>query len=263
MRHAVRLFLLFSLFLGSCMPAAANSAPESQTLIVFAAASLTDAFTEIGKNFEAKNPDVTLTFNFAGSQSLRTQIEEGAPADVFASANKTEMEMLVSGAHVEEDTPQIFLQNKLVVILPASNPAGLSRLEDLVNTGIKFVIAAEEVPVGKYTRQALDLMNGPFGTDFKDKALANVVSNEDNVRQVVAKVQLGEADAGIVYTSDVVAAPDLKTVEIPTDLNIIAEYPIAKLSQSSHADLADAFITFVLSDEGQSVLEKWGFSPVP
>ena len=263
MRHAVRLFLLFSLFLGSCMPAAANSAPEPQTLIVFAAASLTDAFTEIGKNFEAKNPDVTLTFNFAGSQSLRTQIEEGAPADVFASANKTEMEMLVSGAHVEEDTPQIFLQNKLVVILPASNPAGLSRLEDLVNTGIKFVIAAEEVPVGKYTRQALDLMNGPFGTDFKDKALANVVSNEDNVRQVVAKVQLGEADAGIVYTSDVVAAPDLKTVEIPTDLNIIAEYPIAKLSQSSHADLADAFITFVLSDEGQSVLQKWGFSPVP
>jgi molybdate transport system substrate-binding protein len=233
---------------------------EPQTLVIFAAASLTDAFTEIGKKFEVEHPGVAVTLNFAGSQALRTQIEEGAPADVFASANKTEMDALVAGAHIKEGTPQIFLSNKLVVILPAENPARLEQLQDLARPGIKLIFAAEEVPVGNYTRQVLDLMNGSFGTDFKDKVLANVVSNEDNVRQVIAKVQLGEADAGIVYTSDAVAIPDLKTIEIPAELNVIAEYPIAALTQSDHTELVDAFIAYVLSDEGQSILQKWGFA---
>ena len=234
---------------------------EPVSLHVFAAASLTDAFTEIGNNFEVANPGVTVTFNFAGSQALRTQIEEGAPADVFASANKTEMDNLITSTHVAQDAPQVFLSNKLVVILPADNPAGLEKLEDLAKPGIKLVLAAEEVPVGKYARQALDAMNGQFGTDFKDKVLANIVSNEDNVKQVVAKVQLGEADAGIVYTSDAVAAPELQTIEIPAQLNVIANYPIAPLTQSAHADLATAFINYVLSPEGQAVLQKWGFAP--
>ena len=123
-------------------------------------------------------------------------------------------------------------------------------------------MAAEEVPVGKYARQALDAMNGQFGSDFKDKVLANVVSNEDNVKQVVAKVQLGEADAGIVYTSDAVAAPDLRTIEIPTELNVIAQYPIAPLVDSASSDLANTFVAYVLSAEGQAVLQKWGFAPV-
>ncbi len=104
-------------------------------------------------------------------------------------------------------------------------------------------------------------MNGQFGSDFKDKVLANVVSNEDNVKQVVSKVQLGEADAGIVYTSDAVAAPDLKTIEIPAELNVIAKYPIAALTKSANPDLAKAFIDYVLSPEGQAVLQKWGFTP--
>jgi molybdate transport system substrate-binding protein len=171
------------------------------------------------------------------------------------------MDALVAGAHVSEGTPQVFLNNKLVVILPENNPAALEKLEDLANSGIKLVFAAEEVPVGKYSRQALDRMNGQFGSDFKDRVLANVVSNEDNVRQVVAKVQLGEADAGIVYTSDAVAAPELKTIDIPTELNVIAEYPIATLAQSANTDLADAFIAYVLADHGQAVLKKWGFLP--
>ena len=259
MRRMPHLVLLFVLFLASCTPAGVASS-EPRILVVFAAASLIDAFTEIGKNFEAEHPGVNVTFNFGGSQALRTQIEEGAPADVFASANKTEMDTLVAGAHIKEGTPQIFLSNKLVVILPASNPAALTKLEDLSRSGIKIIFAAEEVPVGIYTRQALELMNGPFGTDFKDKVLANVVSNEDNVRQVVAKVQLGEADAGVVYTSDAVAAPDLLTIEIPAEFNVIAEYPIAALIQSNHTDLADAFIAYVLSNEGQSILQKWGFA---
>ena len=244
------------------VPPTATPEPEPQTLTVFAAASLTDAFTEIGAAFDAANPGVTATFNFAGSQTLRTQVEEGAPADVFASANSKEMETLVTGTFVGADVSQVFLSNKLVVILPADNPAALKKLEDLANPDIKIVLAAEEVPVGKYARQALDLMDASFGTGFKDKVLANVVSNEDNVKQVVTKVQLGEADAGIVYTSDAIAAPDLKTIEIPADLNLIAKYPIAPLSKSENADLAAKFIEYVLSAEGQAILAKWGFAPI-
>ena len=262
MKGFLYLTLLLAILLAGCAPAAtASSAPEPRTLNVFAAASLTDAFTELGKNFEVANPGVAITFNFAGSQALRTQIEEGAPADVFASASKTEMDTLVTDGFVVQGTPQVFLNNKLVVILPADNPAALTTLEDLAKPGIKIVLAAEEVPVGKYARQALDQMAGQFGTDFKDKVLANVVSNEDNVKQVVSKVQLGEADAGIVYTSDAVAAPDLKTVEIPAELNVIAQYPIATLKKSAYANLATAFIEYVISSEGQSVLQKWGFAP--
>jgi len=261
MRMKQVLSVLLTLFLVSCAPSASNPVAETQTLHVFAAASLTDAFTEIGENFEAANPGVRVTFNFAGSQALRTQIEEGAPVDVFASANKTEMDTLVTEKFVVQGAPQVFLNNKLVVILPANNSAGLTKLEDLAGVGLKLVLAAEEVPVGKYTRQALDQLNGQFGSGFKEKVLANVVSNEDNVKQVVAKVQLGEADAGIVYTSDAVAAPELKTIEIPAELNVIAQYPIAPLTKSAHADLGTAFIEYVLSSGGQSILLKWGFAP--
>jgi molybdate transport system substrate-binding protein len=264
MKHFFRLAPLFVLVITGCSPAAmpSVSAPETRTLNVFAAASLTDAFTEIGKDFEGANPGVAVTFNFAGSQALRTQIEEGAPADVFASANKTEMDNLITGTFVRQNAPQIFLNNRLVVILPADNPAMLEKLDDLARRNIKLVLAAEEVPVGKYTRQALDQMNRQFGSDFKDKVLANVVSYEDNVKQVVAKVQLGEGDAGIVYTSDAVAVPDLKTIEVPLELNVVASYPIAPLAKSPNADLARAFIEYIVSPDAQAVLQKWGFAPV-
>jgi molybdate transport system substrate-binding protein len=260
MKRLLSLILLLTLFLAACR-SAATTVPEERMLTVFAAASLTGAFTEIGANFEAANPGVTVTFNFAGSQALRTQIEEGAPADLFASASGKEMDILIPGSFVADGVSQVFLNNKLVVILPADNPAGLEKLEDLARPGVKLVLAAEEVPVGNYARQALDLMNGSFGADFKDKVLVNVVSNEDNVKQAVAKVQLGEADAGIVYTSDAVAAPELKTIEIPTELNVIAKYPIAPLANSENAELAAAFVEYVLSPDGQAILQKWGFAP--
>ena len=237
-------------------------APEPRTLTVFAAASLTDAFTGIGAAFDVAHPGVTTTFNFAGSQALRIQIEEGAPADVFASASGKEMDALVTGAFVTAGTAQIFLTNQLVVILPAENPAALEKLEDLAKPGLKLVLAAEEVPVGKYARQALDLMEASFGRGFKDKVLANVVSNEDNVKQVVAKVQLGEADAGMVYISDSVAAPELKPIEIPADLNVIAKYPITSLAKTGNVELAAEFVKYVLSADAQAVLTKWGFAPI-
>lgn len=260
MKPFISIFLLLGLSLAGCGPVVPATA-DPVTLNVFAASSLTDAFTEIGKNFEAANPGVTVTLNFAGSQALRTQIEEGAPADVFASASGKEMDTAVEGKFVLDGVKQVFLSNQLVVILPADNPAGLEKLEDLANPEIKIVLAAEEVPVGNYARQALELMNGLLGADFKDKVLANVVSNEDNVKQVVSKVQLGEADAGIAYVSDIVASPDLKIIEIPTELNVIAKYPIAPLVASENAKLALAFVDYVLSSEGQVVLQKWGFAP--
>jgi molybdate transport system substrate-binding protein len=237
-------------------------APErSVRLTVFAAASLTGAFTEIGAAYEAAHPEVAVRFSFAGSQTLRTQIEAGAPVDVFAAANNKEIEALVAGGMVSADAPKVFLSNKLVAILPPKNPAALQTLQDLASPGIKLVLAAEEVPVGNYARQAFEKMNASFGASFSERVLANVVSNEDNVKQVVAKVQLGEADAGIVYTSDAIAASDLMTIEIPSHLNVIATYPIAPLIGSAHRIQAADFVEFVLSPEGQAILKKWGFAP--
>src|SRR6185436_10293622 len=188
--------------------------------------------------FEAANPGVMVKFNFGGSQTLRTQIEQGAAADVFASANQKEMDALIADKLVGADTATIFLTNQLVVIMPASNPAGLKTLSDLSKPGLKLVLAAKEVPVGNYALQVLDKLDIALGNGFKDKVLANVVSYENDVKQVVAKVQLGEADAGIVYLSDLVAAPELQRIDIPVENNVIAKYPVAALSTSPNADLA-------------------------
>ncbi len=282
MKRSILLVVLLAALLPACrqVPAAAPTptipAPptatqipptatlEPRTLTVFAAASLTDSFTEIGKSFEAAHPGVTVTINFAGSQTLSTQLTEGAVADVFASANHTEMDKLVSANLVEQGGPQDFLTNKLIVVLPADNPANVQTLQDLARSGLKLILAADTVPAGKYARQILDNMakDPTFGQDFKTKVLANVVSNENDVKQVVAKVQLGEADAGIVYLSDSVAAPELKTIEIPVDYNVIAKYPIAALKDAPQPALATDFITYVLSPDGQATLKKWGFTPV-
>ena len=235
---------------------------EGRTLTVFAAASLADAFTEIAQNLETLYPGIKIDFYFAGSQALRTQIELGADTDVFASANTIEMDVLVGEEFVQPGTPQIFVTNQLVLILPPKNPANVSSLEDLENSGLKLILAADEVPVGRYSRQVLENLNALYGGDYKDKVLMNVVSNEDNVKQVVTKVQLGEADAGIVYISDAYAAPELKSVPIPAKYNVSAQYPIAALIITSQPDLAAEFIAYVLSEDGQAIMRKWGFTSV-
>lgn len=163
---------------------------------------------------------------------------------------------------VTPDAPQIFLTNQLVVIMPKDNPAAIVSLEDLRKPNLKLVLAAEEVPAGRYARQVLENLKSMFGSYYKDQVLTNVVSNEDNIRQAVTKVQLGEADASIVYVSDVVAVPELQQIEIPAGFNVIAEYPIAPLAHSANQDLASQFIAYVLSPAGQATLEKWGFTPV-
>lgn len=244
----------------------AAAGPAPRTLRVFAAASLSDAFTELGRLLERQRPGLALRFSFAGSQQLAAQLDQGAAADVFASADGRAMDHardagLLAGAAVP------FARNRLVVIVPRTNPARIQRLQDLVRGGVKFVIGADAVPVGHYSRTVLaNLSRDPsFGADFATRALRNVVSEEENVKSVVGKVQLGEADAGIAYRSDVTAnvARFVRVIEIPEGANVIAAYPIARLKGSgAAADDADAFVRLVLSPEGRGVLQRHGFLPV-
>jgi molybdate transport system substrate-binding protein len=248
-----RTILVFALVLSL---SACGSPTENITLTVFAAASLTEAFGEIVTAFETTHPEVEVTLNFAGSNTLRAQIEQGAQADVFASANTKEMDTLVASGLVLAVAPRTFSTNRLVVITPEDNPAGLDTFDDLAHPDLKLVLAAEEVPIGRYTRLVLE----NAGPDFKAQVLENTASNETTVKQVLAKVQLGEADAGVVYASDAVAAPDLPVIEIPPKWNVLAEYPIAPLKNALHPELTDVFVAFVLSPQGQVILQKWGFT---
>ena len=260
MKRFIFRVVLVALILSACTGTRSN--PEPQTLTVYAAASLTDAFTEMGKAFEGSHPGVIVAFNFGGSQNLRTQIEQGAPVDVFASANDKEMAALITQKMIQAGAPKVFLTNQMVVILPKENSAGIVSLEDLGKPGLKLVLAAEDVPAGRYAREILKKLSTMFGAEYMDRVLANVVSNEDNIRQAVTKVQLGEADASIVYVSDAVAVPDLQNIEIPPEMNVVAQYSIARLAEAANPELADDFIEYVLSVEGQATLKTWGFTPV-
>jgi len=248
---------------GAATGSTAGAAAETVTLNVFAAASLTEAFREIGAQVSADNPGVEVVFNFAGSNQLATQIGQGAPADVFASANKTQMNAAIDSGRIVSGTQQTFARNRLVVVTPGDNPAGITALADLGKPGVKLVLAAKEVPVGQYVLDFLDkaAADETFGTAYRDAVLANVVSYEENVRGVLTKVALGEADAGIVYSSDVAASGEgeVGQIDIPDALNTIAMYPIAVLGDSAHPELAQAFVDAVLSADGQGVLRKYGF----
>jgi molybdate transport system substrate-binding protein len=237
--------------------------PAEATLTVFAAASLTDAFNEIGRAFEAANPGVTVAFNFAGSNQLATQIAEGAPADVFASANQAQMDAAVESGRIDPGAATIFAANRLVVVLPADNPAGIAALPDLAKPDTLIVLAAEEVPVGRYSLEFLDKASADpaFDAGFKEAVLGNVVSYEENVRSVLNKVALGEADAGIVYTSDLAGVEGVASLEIPDALNVLAAYPIAPLNDSALGETAAAFVSYVLGGEGQAALTAYGFGP--
>ncbi len=245
--------------------AAPKSSVKNQTLTVLAAASLAEPFTELGQQFEGKNPGVKVEFSFAGSQQLAQQLGQGAQADVFASASPKYMDAAVTASRVVSGTARTFVRNRLVVIYPQANPAGLKELKDLAKPGIKLVLAAKAVPVGQYALDFLDkaVKDPGFDQTYKDSVLNNVVSYEDNVKAVLTKVLLGEADAGIVYTSDISgdAAGKVGKLDIPDTLNVIATYPIAVTADSKQADLAKAFVDLVLSADGQGVLAKYGFIP--
>jgi molybdate transport system substrate-binding protein len=245
-------------------PTTAGGSVGTTTLTVLAAASLTDSFKEIGVAFGKANPGVQVTFSFAGSQALRTQIEQGAKADVFASADTKNMDPLKT-ENLLGNTPQIFTRNVLTVIIPKANPAGLKELKDLTKPGVKLIFEDASVPAGNYTLQILDKLSADpaHGSDFKTKVLANVVSKETDVKAVVSKVSLGEGDAGVVYTTDAqVAADKLSTIAIPAQYNVIATYPIAVLRSSVNSALALKFVDFVLGADGQAVLKRYGFVPL-
>ena len=235
------------------------------TLRVFTAASLADGFAEIARRFEHTHPGLDVRLNLAGSQQLATQIEQGAVADVFASADTRWMDYVRERSLLAGD-PRVFARNRLVVILPRANPARVVALRDLARRGVKLVIGAEAVPVGRYTREAFqNLARGEgFGADYERCVLANVVSEEENVKSVVGKVQLGEADAGVVYRSDVTpaVARSVRALEIPESANVIAAYPIASLRAARWPQAARDFIALVLSPEGQRILRRHGLIPV-
>jgi len=235
--------------------------PAPSTLTVYAAASLTDAFQELGKSFDARHPGLTTRFNFAGSQQLVLQIEQGAPADVFASADQRWMSYATEKGLVGDD-PTVFALNRLVAIVPRTNPARIKNLQDLARRGIKLVVAAEAVPAGKYSRETLQNLAGApgFPPEYERRVLANVVSQEENVKAVVAKVQLGEADAGMVYRSDVTPAVArfVRILEIPDPYNVIATYPIAVLKAGRNPEAARQFVELVATEVGQGLLQRHG-----
>jgi molybdate transport system substrate-binding protein len=233
--------------------------PAGTTLTVFAAASLRDVFGSLGATFERDHPGVKVSFNFAGSQELRTQLEHGAPADVLASADTRHMDAARTTGLV--DPAVFFATNSPVIVVPADNPGKVQALGDLAGVK-KLVVGAPEVPIGAYTLQILDKARALEGKDFPDRVQARVVSRELNVRQVLTKVTLGEADAGIVYRTDARSAGDMvRVVEIPKEVNVLADYPIATVARAPHPELARQWVALVRGPVGQAALAAAGFGP--
>ncbi len=236
----------------SSSSSSSSSAPapstSSTTLTVFAAASLTGSFTTLGKQFEAAHPGTKVVFSFGPSSGLATQITSGAPADVFASASPKNMQAVVDAKAAA--APADFAKNTMEIAVPPANPAKITKLADLASTKVKVVLCAAEVPCGA-TALAV----------FKNAGLTvKPVSNEVDVKSTLSKVQLGEADAGVVYVTDVLAAgAKVKGIEIPADVNASTEYPIAALSASKNTALAQDFVEYVLSADGSTALKAAGF----
>jgi molybdate transport system substrate-binding protein len=241
-------------------PGPTNGGSEQRTLTVSAASSLTDAFGELAVIFEKKNPGVEVRTTFAGSSIVLNQILQGAPADVFASADQAKMEVAIKEDVVAGD-PKVFARNREVIIVPGRDPAGIESFRDLSKPGVKLVLAQDGVPAAAYAMDILAKADARYGGGFEKKVTSNLVSREADVRMAVNRVALGEADATFGYSSDV--TPDIKdrvkVVEIPEELNVVATYPIAALKGSRNLELARRWIELVLSDEGQRVLRKWAF----
>jgi len=226
-------------------------------LTVFAASSLREAFLELARRFEAEHAGVAVSFNFAGSQELRTQIEHGARADLLASADERHLRALAEAGLAE--APRSFARNEPVIVVPSGNPAVIHTLREL-SRAQRIVVGAPEVPIGAYTLRIFEAAAARYGHGFRSAVEARIASRELNVRQVLAKVRLGEADAAIVYRTDALAAQEaVETISIPADLNVVADYPIAALRGAPQPALARAFIELVLSPAGRALLARYGF----
>lgn len=234
---------------GGSRPTSANADELTGELVVFAAASLTESFTRLGDDVEAANTGVTVTLNFAGSSTLARQINEGAPADVFAAADPATMRT-VTDAGNSEGAPSVFARNQLVIAVPAGNPDGVSGLADLARPEIKAALCAEQVPCGAAARTALDAA----GVELTPVTL------EQDVRATLSKLTLGEVDAALVYRTDVTAASsDVEAVEFVESAGAINDYPIVVLAGAANPPAARAFVEYVLAGPGQAVLAEAGF----
>jgi molybdate transport system substrate-binding protein len=247
---------------GSVSGSGGGGKKQGGTLTILAASSLIDAFGELGKTFENQNVGVTVKQSFESSSTLLTQIQQGAPADVFASAATEEMDTAVDDGLVA-GKPQVFVKNREIIMVPKDNPADITEFEDVANPGVKLALAQKDVPAADYALQILDKANARYGPGFKKDILANVVSREADVRASVNRVVVGDADATFGYASDytVDIRDRVKVVPIPPDLNIIATYPIAALDDAKDPGLAKKWVELVTSKEGQRVLKKWNFEP--
>lgn len=245
---------------GAC--SRADASDGRVTLDVYAASSLTEAFSELERLFEDRYPAVDATLTFAGSQVLRVQIEQGAPADVFASADPDHVRALEDAGLVIEG--RTFTHNELVVIVPLGDPAGIESFGDLARAE-RIVLGTEAVPAGRYAREAIARYSDNTRSDFEIEVLDRVVSEESNVRLVRAKVELGEADAAIVYRTDAAASDDVEVVWIPSEANVLAVYRIGVVADASGDDPRDGvaarqWVDFVLSSTGREVLARHGFA---
>jgi molybdate transport system substrate-binding protein len=235
-----------------------NDEPDEKQLVVFAAASLRDAFTALEVGTERAHPGVEVTFHFAGTQELRTQLEQGAAVDVLASADPRHMDALVQAGHAA--APVVFARNEPVIVVAREAASSIRSLADLPGAA-RLVVGTPEVPIGRYTVQILDRAAVTLGPDFRTRVEAKVASRELSVKQVLAKVVLGEADAGVVYRTDVQSKRGVTVVTIPAEVNVIAEYPIAVVTGAAHPGLARAWIDHVRSPAGQARLHSAGFLP--
>lgn len=263
---AVSLLIIAGLLVAGCTTTQQET-PGETTLTVFTAASLTGAFTDIGKAFEAENENIKVEFDFDGSQALRTRVEQGANPDIFVSASTKHIKALQDGGFMDNDTVTPFLGNSLALVVPVDNPANITGLADLANPGVKLVIGTKDVPFGDYTRQMLEKMaaDPEYGEAYRDAVMANVITEETAVSNVMPKLILGEADAAIVYKSDVLKGDrdKLKRLDIPSEYNVMATYPLGILAESSHRAEAESFIAFVRGPDGSAILEEYGFDPIP
>jgi molybdate transport system substrate-binding protein len=253
-----------------CQPVVGNLTSATTQILaavplqVYAAASLTEAFQAIGKDFTAKQNNPLVTFKFGGSQALVAEINHGAKADVFASADQAQMAVAVESRLASESQVQTFVRNRLIIVQPLQSKTKLQSPLDLAKPGLRLVAANADVPVGSYTIEFLNkaAQDPAYGATFKSKVVANIVSYEANVRLVLDKVAKGTADAGFVYVSDAhIAQKDVTTVKIPNHLNPVATYPIVTLAGTERKPAAKAFVDYVLSDPAQRKLQEYGFIP--
>ena len=234
---------------------------DAGRLTIFAATSLTDVFEALRDAFLADNPQAEILLNFSSSSTLAAQLMQGAPADIFASANEAQMDLVVETGLIAAESVEIFAHNQLVVIAPAANPAEIGAVQDLANDSLLLVLAAPGTPIRAYSDAMLRSYADDYGDGFFERVIANLVSEESNVRQVVTRVALGEADAGIVYQSDAIGgvSADLHIIPVDSAHNQLAAYPIAPMSSAADPLLAQRFIDFALSEAAQPIFDAYGF----